>query len=225
MAWSVCSILCMGGALHTSSYRISHFSHTYKLVLSTVMIVPVLSTMILLGGALISITSSYSLFWSQFHSSTMYLFYVIYVRGLPKPGISWDPLPKFSIYRKSSVGKTTDWTQVSRFPVWCADHYTPSHLLLHDRPLFLPIQASVENRFDCACIEHYNFAGRCLYKYNTFLHPFLCKYHNLNHNVTVNILSEAAGRAFGAIISKFRFMKDTRFQTYSTLYDTRINQS
>ena len=46
---------------------------------------------------------------------------------------------------------------------------------------------------------------------------------HLNYNSNADLLSKAAGRALGSVISKFKYMKDMGFQTYSTLFETCIN--
>ena len=45
----------------------------------------------------------------------------------------------------------------------------------------------------------------------------------LNYNNTVDVLSKAGGRALGVLISKFKYMKDMGFKTFTTLYDSCVN--
>ena len=45
---------------------------------------------------------------------------------------------------------------------------------------------------------------------------------HLDYTVTADILAGAAGRALGAVISKFRNMKNVCFKTFSKLYHTSV---
>ena len=48
------------------------------------------------------------------------------------------------------MDETGDRTQVFRYQVRHANHYTTSLLISLKKPLFLPIQESVEYHYDCA---------------------------------------------------------------------------
>ena len=45
---------------------------------------------------------------------------------------------------------------------------------------------------------------------------------HLNYNRTIETLTKSAGRALGGLISKFRYLKNLGFKTYSTMYKTCV---
>jgi len=45
---------------------------------------------------------------------------------------------------------------------------------------------------------------------------------HLNYNITCDILSRSAGRAFGSCINKFKSLKNMEFRTYTKIYNTCI---
>ena len=57
---------------------------------------------------------------------------------------------------------------------------------------------------------------------NTYKYLGLLLDQHLNYNDCIRTLADSESRALGSVISKLKSLKDVRYKTYSTLYNTQI---